>query len=50
MNIFTPRPGAELVAPFVDLKEKKKYYNYEHVFEKELLRMKVEGFWSLILL
>jgi len=43
VNIFTPRQGMKLEAPFVDLKEKKKYYNYEHVFDKELLRMQVEG-------
>jgi hypothetical protein len=43
VNIFTPRANVDLLAPFVELKDKKKYYNYEHVFEKDLLRMKIEG-------
>jgi len=39
-NVFLPTPHSESVdSHYVELKEKKKYYNYDAIFDKELLKL-----------
>jgi hypothetical protein len=40
-NVFLPSGNSSSVnSQYVELKEKKKYYNYDSIFDKELLKLK----------
>ena len=40
--MFLPSGASSVNSQYVELKEKKKYYNYDSIFDKELLKLKLE--------
>jgi hypothetical protein len=41
-NVFLPSGTFSVNSQYVELKEKKKYYNYDSIFDRELLKLKLE--------
>ena len=41
-NVFMARPNTPLGPSYVELKDKKKYFGYDLIFDKELIKLKNE--------